>query len=120
MMTTPRHMQGKARSVILRPRRRITIDVPSSEKPNDIVFVTCGHSPFKAPSVKRSGEKKRGKVQKHASFNPAKEEQQGLSLVSATTPVSTLVAIVTPGTPMLTPLAVLLENRKGRSHLLIL
>lgn len=41
MRTTAKHMQGKASSVILRPRRRITIDVPNSEKPKDIVFVTC-------------------------------------------------------------------------------
>lgn len=41
MRTTVKHMQGNASSVILRPNRRITMDVPSSEKPNEIVFVTC-------------------------------------------------------------------------------
>lgn len=41
MITTPRHMQGNARSVALRPKRRMTIDVPRRENPNDIVFVTC-------------------------------------------------------------------------------
>ena len=39
--TTPRHMQGKARSVVLRPRRRMTIDVPRRENPKEIVLVTC-------------------------------------------------------------------------------
>lgn len=39
--TTAKHMQGKASSVSFRPKRRITIDVPSSENPNEIVFVTC-------------------------------------------------------------------------------
>lgn len=38
--TTVKHMQGKASSVILRPKRRITIDVPSREKPKEMMFVT--------------------------------------------------------------------------------
>lgn len=33
-------MQGKASSVILRPKRRITIDVPNREKPKEMMFVT--------------------------------------------------------------------------------
>ena len=39
--TTTKHMQWKASIVNLRPKRRITMDVPSREKPKEIMFVTC-------------------------------------------------------------------------------
>lgn len=53
MRTTARHMQGKARSVVLRPKRRMTIDVPRRENPKEIVFVTCCISyKKKTPNIK--------------------------------------------------------------------
>lgn len=40
MTATAVHMQGNARRVIFIPSRRITMDVPSKEKVNEIVLVT--------------------------------------------------------------------------------
>lgn len=40
MSTTAKHMQGNASSVVFRPKRRMTMDVPSSENPKEMVLVT--------------------------------------------------------------------------------